>query len=297
MNRIIFDTRLERARRRRIAPGFAPHRFLVDRCADDVMQRLSAINREFAVAVNLASWHGALMDAASSANGSLPGTHLLMDCDTTPAMLGSQTAHHCLIDNEALPFGNGTVDLFVSLLTLHHVNDLPGTLIQLRRALRPDGLLLAAMFGGETLTELRDALSQAELEVWGGVSPRVSPFIDVRDAGGLLQRAGFALPVVDSDVVTVTYASLPDLMHDLRGMGQTNLLADRSNRPLTKPVLQTCEEYYHDRYAAPNGRLNATFEILYLTGWCPHENQQKPLRPGTAKARLADALRTKEEKL
>ena len=153
------------------------------------------------------------------------------------------------------------------------------------------------MFGGETLTEQRNALGQAEVEIRRGISPRVFPFVDVRDAGGLLQRAGFALPVVDSDVVTVTYRSLIDLMHDLRGMGQSNILLDRSKRPLSKSIVARAEDIYRRAHADENGKLKATFEILYLTGWAPHESQQKPMRPGTAKARLADALRTKEGKI
>ena len=220
-----------------------------------------------------------------------------VECDQVPEWLAKSETPRLAIDHEVPPFAYESVDLFISILNFHHVNDLPGVLIQLRRALRPDGLLLGAMFGGETLSELREALAQAEIDLSGGMSPRISPFVDVRDAGGLLQRAGYALPVVDSDVITVTYRSLTDLLQDLRGMGQTNILSDRSPRPLAKTLLQRCETIYRDRHGTDDQKLKATFEILYLTGLAPHESQQKPLRPGTAKARLADALRTKEQNI
>ncbi|MEI8150830.1 MAG: methyltransferase domain-containing protein, partial [Hyphomicrobiales bacterium] len=188
----------------------------------------------------------------------------------------------------------GSLDLVVSALALQFVNDLPGTLIQIRRALRPDGLLLAAMIGGDSLTELREAFAQAEAEVDGGVSPRVAPFADLRDIGALLQRAGFALPVTDVDRVTVRYASPLALMHDLRSMGAANALTERRRAPLRRATLRRLMEIYAERFSDPDGRVRATFEIVWLSGWAPHESQQKPLAPGSAKTRLADALRTRE---
>ncbi len=197
-------------------------------------------------------------------------------------------------DEERLPFSGERFDLAVSLLSLHSVNDLPGSLIQIRRALKPDGLFVGALLGGSTLTELRQALTQAESEVEGGVSPRVAPFADLRDIGGLLQRAGFALPVTDSDVVRVRYANAFALMRDLRQMGLTNALNDRRRTPLRRATLIRAAEIYAERFGEPDGRIPATFEIVWLSGWTPHESQQKPLRPGSAKVRLADALGVKE---
>jgi SAM-dependent methyltransferase len=197
-------------------------------------------------------------------------------------------------DSEALPFGDATLDLVVSALALQFVNDLPGTLIQIRRALKPDGLFLAAMIGGETLTELRQAFAAAEAEIEDGISPRVAPFADLRDLGALLQRAGFALPVTDVDRLTVRYASPLGLMQDLRRMGATNVLADRRRRPLRRATLARMLEIYAERFADPDGRIRATFEIVWLSGWAPHPSQQQPLKPGSAQRRLADALGTTE---
>jgi SAM-dependent methyltransferase len=193
-------------------------------------------------------------------------------------------------DEEHLPFRGERFDLAVSLLALQSVNDLPGALVQIRRALNPDGLFIGALLGGTTLNELRQAFTQAEAELEGGVSPRVAPFADVRDLGGLLQRAGFALPVTDSEVVRVRYGDPFALMRDLRLMGFTNSLSDRRKTPLRRATLLRMAQIYAERFADPDGRLPATFEIVWLSGWAPHESQQKPLRPGSAKMRLADAL-------
>jgi len=200
-------------------------------------------------------------------------------------------------DEEALPFRDASLDLVVSALALQFVNDLPGALIQIRRALKPDGLLLAALAGGDTLTELRQAFAAAEAEIEDGISPRVVPFSDVRDLGGLLQRAGFALPVTDVDRVTARYASPISLMHDLRCMGATNPLLERSRRPLRRATLARMTEIYAERFADRDGRIRATFEIVWLSGWAPHASQQKPLAPGSARQRLADVLGTKEIRL
>lgn len=184
----------------------------------------------------------------------------------------------------------------MSLLALQSVNDLPGALLQIRRALRPDGLLLACLFGGDTLTELRQSFAAAESELEGGASPRVAPFADVRSAGGLLQRAGYALPVVDLERVTVRYGGAFGLMGDLRAMGLTNALAERRRTPLRRATLMRTAAIYAERFADPDGRVRATFDMVWLSGWSPHESQQKPLKPGSAKARLADALGTAEHR-
>jgi SAM-dependent methyltransferase len=190
---------------------------------------------------------------------------------------------------EALPFADGALDLVVSALALQLVNDLPGTLIQIRRALRPDGLLLAALVGGDTLTELRQAFAAAESEIEGGISPRVAPFADVRDIG--------ALPVTDVDRLVVRYASPLALMHDLRKMGAANPMIERSRRPLKRATLQRVLEIYGERFSDGDGRIRATFEIVWLSGWAPHESQQKPLAPGSARQRLADALGVEEKRI
>jgi SAM-dependent methyltransferase len=197
-------------------------------------------------------------------------------------------------DEEALPFRDGSLDLVVSALALHTVNDLPGTLIQIRRALKPDGLFLAALLGGDTLTELRQAFAEAEAEIEGGMSPRIAPFPDLRDLGALLQRAGFALPVTDVERLTARYASVFPLLLDLRRMGATNALTERRRVPLRRKTLMRMADIYRRLFADADGRLRATFEIIWLSGWAPDESQQKPLPPGSAKTRLADALGTRE---
>jgi SAM-dependent methyltransferase len=187
--------------------------------------------------------------------------------------------------------------LVLSPLNLHLTNDTPGVFIQIARALKPDGLFLAAIPGSGTLQELRDVLLAAEIEIAGGASPRVIPFPDVRDVGGLLQRAGFALPVIDTESYTVRYSSLFPLMKDLRAMGMANPLADRSRKPLTRAFFLRAAEIYAERYSDADGRIRATFSVIYASGWAPHASQQKPLKPGSAKARLADALKVDEHKL
>lgn len=197
-------------------------------------------------------------------------------------------------EGERLPFAPGSLDAFVSCLELHWVNDLPGVLVQARRALKPDGLFLAALAGGETLKELRAALMEAELLVTGGASPRVSPFADVRDMGGLLQRAGFALPVADVDRIVVDYPDMFKLMHDLRGMGAANAVLARIRKPTRRAVFFEAARIYKEKFGNAEGLIPATFDILYCTAWSPHESQQKPLQPGSAKARLAEALEAEE---
>ncbi len=218
----------------------------------------------------------------------------LIAVDTLPEALADDTGPRIVADEEALPFADAALDLVVSALALQSVNDLPGSLVQIRRALTPDGLFLAAMLGGDSLTELRQSFAAAEAEVEGGMSPRVAPVVDAREAGALLQRAGFALPVSDVDRIMVRYASPFDLMADLRRMGATNALAERRRAPLRRTTLRRMVEIYGERFADADGRVRATFDIVWLSGWSPHASQQQPLRPGSARARLADALGTRE---
>ena len=244
--------------------------------------------RSFPLAVDLGARDGAFARAlAASPAAARIGT--LIEADLSHAMLAGRSGLRVQLDEEALPFAPESLDLVVSVLSLHWVNDLPGALIQIRRALKPDGLFVASILGGQTLTELRQALLTAEVELTGGAGPRIAPFADALDAAGLLQRAGFALPVADIDHVTVRYAHPIKLMADLRAMGETNALAERARRPLSRAVLARACEIYAERFADPDGRVRATFDIITLTGWAPHPDQQQPLKPGSAKMRLADA--------
>jgi SAM-dependent methyltransferase len=283
---LIFDRMVLRARRAR-ALVLGPATFLLDRVAADLADRLSTVLRRFDVAVDLGTPTGAVRRALRE-SGKV-GVVIAAE-PLTKGADGLAVA----ADEEALPFGDGALDLVVSALALQFVNDLPGTLIQIRRALKPDGLFLAALLGGDTLTELRQAFAAAEAEIEDGVSPRVAPFADLRDLGSLLQRAGFALPVTDVDRLTVRYASPLALMHDLRCMGATNSLADRRRSPLKRATLARMLDIYTERFADPDGRIRATFEIVWLSGWAPHASQQQPLQPGSARTRLADALGTRE---
>jgi SAM-dependent methyltransferase len=286
---LIFDRALIRARRGRAA-SMGPATFLLDRVADDLADRLAAVLRRFELALDLGT-PGEAVRAALSRLGSV-GT--VVAADAIPASGGALASKSVVADEEALPFCDAAFDLVVSALALQFVNDLPGVLVQIRHALKPDGLFLAALIGGETLTELRQSFAEAESDVEGGASPRVAPFADLRDLGGLLQRAGFALPVADADRVSVRYDSAFALMHDLRRMGATNALVDRRRAPLKRTTLMRMAEIYARRFSDNDGRIRATFEVLWLSGWAPHPGQQQPLRPGSAKTRLADALGTRE---
>ena len=288
---VLFDRALHRRRLDRAAGAFAAAGFLKRRAAEDAAFRLEAILRDFPVAVDLGARTGAFAEALA-ASPARERVGFLVETDLSERMLRGRPG--AAVDEERLPFRPASVDLVVSLLALHWTNDLPGALIQIRRALKPDGLFIGALFGGETLTELRHALLQAESELTGGAGLRVSPFADASDGAALLQRAGLALPVTDVDRVTVRYRHPLELLRDLRVMGETNVLVERDRRPLSRAVLARAFEVYRERYGEPDGRVPATFEILTVTGWAPHERQQKPLRPGSAKMRLADALGTVE---
>jgi SAM-dependent methyltransferase len=293
---LLFDRALHRKRLDRAAKGFGDADFLQRRAALDLVERLEAIMRNFPRAVDLSArtgaFHEALADSPAAAR-----VGALVEADLSAAMLAGRTGPRLVLDEERLPFAPASLDLVVSTLGLHWTNDVVGALIQIRRALKPDGLFLGAMLGAGTLTELRASLTDAELEIAGGAGPRVSPFADAFDAAGLLQRAGFALPVADVDRVNVSYEHPLRLLADLRQMGETNVLADRHPRGLTRTLLARASEIYAERFTGPDGRVTATFEIVTLTGWAPHESQPQPLRPGSAQMRLADALGTVEHRL
>jgi SAM-dependent methyltransferase len=268
----LFDRALLRARQRRALRG-EPATFLLERVTEDMEERLHAVLRDFADVAEI--WTpGELLRKPSS------------DRFKSIARIGLDDSEH-----EALPFSPESLDLVVSGLAFQFVNDLPGVLTQIRRALRPDGLLLAAMIGGDTLTELRQSFAAAEAELESGVSPRVAPFADLRDVGALLQRAGFALPVTDVDRIVVRYASAFALMQDLRSMGATNVLVERRRTPTRRATMLRMAQIYGERFADPDGRIRATFDVIWLSGWAPHESQQQPLKPGSAKAGLAEAVK------
>src|SRR6185312_8451227 len=275
---LVFDRKLLAERRRR-ARALGPETFLLERVSQELVERLAAVKRNFPFALDLGT-PDVLLSKALKASGQVG------------ELVSNEEAAS---DEETLPFKEEKFDLVVSALSFQWVNDLPGTLVQIRRALKPDGLLLAALVGGETLHELRESFAAAEAEIKGGASPRVSSFAEVRSLGSLLQRAGYALPVIDSDRHIVRYQNAFRLFQDLRRMGATNALVERSRKPLTKRIVARAAEIYAGRFSDPDGRLRATFDVLWISGWAPHESQQKPLQPGSAKTRLADALGVKEK--
>ena len=284
---VIFDRSLLRQRRLRAQRGKAVT-FLVRHVAEELVERLSVVKRSFAIAVDIGTPASELRDLMQRKKVA----DIVIGVDTLMPI--ERNSRFVAADEEVLPFADASLDLAVSALALQWVNDLPGTLAQIRRALKPDGLFLAALLGGDTLTELRQSFAAAEAEIEGGMSPRVAQFADMRDVGALLQRAGFALPVADVDRLIVRYDTPFGLMQDLRGMGATNVMLERRRTPLKRATLQRMAQIYAERFSDPDGRLRATFDIVWLSGWAPHESQQQPLRPGSARTRLADALKTTE---
>jgi SAM-dependent methyltransferase len=268
---ILFDRALLRTRQDR-ARRLGPAGFLLDRVSEDMEERLHAVLRNFCDVAEIWTPGEGLRKASR-------------DRFKSVMQIGLDAG------SETLPLQPESLDLVVSALALQFVNDLPGVLAQIRRALRPDGLLLAAMIGGDTLIELRQSFAAAEAECEGGVSPRVAPFADLRDVGALLQRAGFALPVTDVDRIVVRYDNALALMQDLRRMGATNILVERRRTPTRRATLLRMAQIYGERFADPDGRIRATFDVIWLSGWAPHESQQQPLKPGSAKAGLAEAVR------
>ena len=267
---VLFDRALLRARQRR-ALRSGPATFLLERVIEDMADRLQAVRRDFLDVADVWTPNVAVREVLGARLKSI--RHVDVD------------------DAEMLPLQPESLDLAVSALAFQFVNDLPGVLAQIRRALRPDGLLLAAMIGGDTLTELRQCFAEAEAECEGGVSPRVAPFADLRDVGSLLQRAGFALPVTDVDSLVVRYDNAFALMQDLRRMAATNVVIERRRTPTRRTTLIRMAQIYAERFADPDGRIRATFDIIWLSGWAPHESQQKPLRPGSAKTSLEAAVK------
>lgn len=287
-----FDRANVRRHRDRAAPGLARHDFLLREIGERLGERIGDIRRDFPRVLDLGAHDGAMADYLGPA-----GRDMVVQCDLSPAMTAANRRGHLRVvaDEEWLPFAPESFDLAVSNLSLHWVNDLPGALAQVRRALKPDGFFLGALLGGDSLFELRRCLMDAELKVEGGLSPRISPMADIRDAGNLLTRAGFALPVADSDMLTVSYANAFELMKELRGMGESNAVAERRKGFSRRATLLEAAAIYAKDYADHDGRVTVTFQVLYLGGWTPHASQQKPLKPGSAAQRLADALGSTEQ--
>jgi SAM-dependent methyltransferase len=283
----VFDTDLLVRRKKRAIRTATPGAdFLMQRTVDDLEERLSTVKRQFERAATLFCGTG-------TADEALRRSGKVSEVVRVEADYGLRRRTGEFVANpETVPLPPASIDLAVSLLSLHEVNDVPGMLVQIRRALKPDGLFLGALAGSATLFELREALLAAESEIYGGVSPRVPPFVDVRDAGGLLQRAGFALPVTDSEQIIVRYDNLFDLMRDLRAMGATNVMLARSRKPVSKRFFLRAAELYADRFSDADGRIRATFDFVWLSGWAPAPSQPQPLRPGSGRVSLAKALAT-----
>ena len=275
----IFDRELLKVKRERAARDFDDAGFLFEWSKRQLESRLEDITRRFETCVQIGARGGKVLEHVRCFD------------------FGDAFAPDVIADEEFFPFRDQSLDLVISNLHLHATNDLPGVLAQIKRALKPDGLFIASIFGGESLHELRASLNHAEMSLRGGLSPRVFPFADKQDCGALLQRAGFALPVVDSDIVTVTYEHAFKLMHDIRGMGEGNVIAARDKRYVGKAFFMEAARHYAENFVEQDGRIAASFEVIFLLGWAPHDSQQKPLQPGSAQNRLADALKTEETKL
>jgi len=285
MNELFDEALIARNRERALAQNAAGSDFLLELTARELAERLAIVQRRFDDAVELFGGTG-LTAKAAIATGKIERLRRI----ETSEDFGEDGSPVSTANFESVPLEPQSVNLILSPLSLHLTNDTPGMLIQMRRALKPDGLLLAAIPGAGTLAELREVLLAAETEIYGGASPRVVPFADIRDIGSLLQRAGFALPVIDEESFTVRYDHIFALMRDLKAMGMANPLIGRSKRPVSRRFFMRAAELYAERFSDADGRIRATFTIVFVSGWAPHESQQKPLKPGSAKMRLADAL-------
>jgi NADH dehydrogenase [ubiquinone] 1 alpha subcomplex assembly factor 5 len=285
---VIFDRQRVRQNRNRARPE---HNFLIDWAGKQIVDRLRDVTKNFPLALQMGLRTPPEFAQNLAATGKI---ETLVGMDAAEKLLKPGTI---CADEEFLPFRDQSLDLIMNVLSLHSTNDLPGALIQIRRALKPDGLFLAALFGGESLMELRQSLMQTEIEMKGGASPRVFPFADKPQMGSLMQRAGFALPVIDSEIVTVTYPDMFALLKDLRFMGEGNAILKRDKTYPGREFFAKAAEFYKNNFSDEDGRVRASFEVIFLIGWAPHASQQKPLSPGSAKTRLADALNTIETKL
>ncbi|WP_323761626.1 methyltransferase domain-containing protein [Maricaulis sp.] len=291
----LFDRALLRRRRDRVAGTLPEHNFLAQRAFDDMGDRIASIMRDFDHAAIL----GGGPDLATQSTTELLAGKVGWWCqsDLSPSVAGTLDRPALALDEEQLPFASESLDLVLAPWGLHWTNDLPGALVQINHALKPDGFFACALPGGSTLTELRQCLMAAESELTGGAAARVSPLAGTFDMAALLQRAGFAMPVADVDRITVRYDNIFALMAELRGMGETSSLTDRPRNPATRALFIRAGQIYAERFADPDGRIRATFEIVHAAGWAPHPDQPKPKRPGSATHRLADALGVQEKSL
>lgn len=281
----VFDRKLVRQNRNRAAAHLGEHGFLVDWSMDQIKNRLDDIKREYPKALQIGRRSAPLKS----------GTYGIKNLYTLD--VAENLSPSIIADEELLPIAPQSMDLILSPLNLHTTNDLPGALAQIKQALKPDGLFIASLLGGETLYELRQVMQAVEMALTGGLSPRVAPFADMPQMGSLMQRAGFNLPVIDCEKITVTYDNAFKLFQDLRRMGEGNALIQRHKKFTSRAFFAKVAQDYADKFSEADGRIVATFEVIFLIGWAPHDSQQKPLRPGSAKARLSDVLETKEEKL
>ena len=281
----IFDRNIIRQKRNRSAPYLKDHGFLIDWASNQIIERLGVIKKDFSLALQIGN---------RSSNLSIAKTNIEKIISIDHA---NKLAPNIIADEEALPFQSNVFDLVLSALNLHSTNDLPGTLVQIKNCLKDDGLFIGAMLGGETLHELRHIMTQVEIEQTGGQSPRVAPFADLPQMGALMQRAGFNLPVIDSEKITVSYDNVFKLMQDLRLMGESNSINQRRKKFTPRRFFERVNQLYAEKFSEKDGRITATFEVIFLLGWKPHDSQQKPLRPGSAQNRLSDALKTSEGKL
>jgi len=290
-DRVLFDRKLLRHRRARFAHEISAREPVLAHVAREIAERVSLMLRPFPLALDLGAYHGLLGRKVAE----LPSVGAMIYAESVFDFAALCPRPALVCDEDLLPFKAASLNLIVSGLALHRVNDLPGALIQIRQALAPDGLVMAALLGAGALFELREALIEAEAETEGGASPRVAPFGDVRAYGALLQRAGFALPVADAEKLTLLYPNPREVVREIRALGGGNVLLARSRRPLARDTLSRAEDIYRARYGTPDGQVKATFEIVYISGWGPDQSQQKPLKPGSAARRLADALGTTEQ--
>lgn len=286
---LVFDRDLIKHNRERCAKKFKEFDFIFSHTKQILKDRIYDINREFKAGLQIGS--RCPVNAAEHHK-----IDTLVTCDLTNKPISAETTHYFQATEEFLPVKPKSLDLVISNLNLHSVNDLPGALLQIKQSLKDDGLFIASMLGGETLHELRNVMTEVELKLYGGISPRIFPFADKQQMGDLLQRAGFALPVVDSEIITVTYDNIFKLFSDLRGMGENNAIIERDKTFSSRAFFMDVAKTYQEQFAEDDGRIAVTFEIIFLLGWAPHKSQQKPLRPGSAEHRLADALSTTEIK-
>lgn len=289
----LIDTIAHRRNRDRAASGFGDVNFLKQAAADRLADRLDIVRRHFPLVLDIGSHHGEMAKAAIAS-----GKVDRVICADPSSGMASHTAGDmpsCVVDYDNINFCDGAFDAITSAFSMHWVNDLPGMLSRMRRWLKPDGLLLLSMAGGVSFGGLRSCLAEAESQTAGGLSPRVLPMADIRDLGGLLGRAGFGLPVADSDTLTISWSDLFHMMRELRQMGESNALLGRATHMTRRDTMMKAATLYKDRFSTEDQRVTAEIELITLTAWAPSPDQQKPLKPGSADVNLADFLNANQD--